>query len=715
MHNFMKNSNIGVRILMALLLPVVGTLFFSGYTVTEKYLASKEMEKVLSLSEIAPVISNLIHEMQKERGASALYLGSQGKKFKTELPAQIKTTNMVLNSTIKAFVDFDASSFSNVLVGKIKTTRQALSKLENVRTEVNALKTPVPLMAAFYTQTISELLSIIEEMGSLSTNVQITNAIAAYSAFLQGKEHAGIERAMGSGGFAAGQFSPEIYQKYVQLIAIQDTYLSRFDIFAADPLKDFFKTTVNGLDVENVGRMRAIAMASPYSGSTENVDAAIWFETITRKINLLKKVEDEISNSLRINAQAIHDTTTTSFYIMGAITITLILITIFLSIAIIRSITQPIYAMTDAMSNLANGHLEIAVPGISRKDEIGKMADAVRVFKDNAISNKRLEEEAEKGRITANEESKRQSALKEQQRREKEEQDRLEKETSEKKLNYLTEITGNFEAHIGGVVQSVASAATQLKNSSKSMANVAERTSGQTQNVAAASEQSSVNVQTVASAADQLSASIVEISRQVSASSKITGDAVGEAQRSHQTVRGLVDAAKHINQVINLITDIAEQTNLLALNATIEAARAGNAGKGFAVVASEVKNLANQTAKATEQISQQISEIQNSTENAADAIEGIGSTIGQINDIASSIAAAVEEQTAATSEIARNIDQASYGAKEVSSNITLVTQGATETGETAGEIHGAANQLSDYSVTLKHEVDTFLQKIRETS
>ena len=349
-----------------------------------------------------------------------------------------------------------------------------------------------------------------------------------------------------------------------------------------------------------------------------------------------------------------------------------------------RGISSPIGSMTHAMGTLAEGNLEIDIPAQEYGNEIGEMAAAVQVFKDNAIEVKRLE-----GEHKANEER-----------------------AAREKRDMMLKMADDFEGSIGSVVDSVSSAATEMQSSATSLSATAEQTSKQSTTVAAASEEASTNVQTVASAAEELSSSISEISRQVSQSTQISATAVTEVDGANAKVQGLANAAKKIGEVVALITDIADQTNLLALNATIEAARAGEAGKGFAVVASEVKNLANQTAKATEEISSQIGDIQGATEDAVQAIGSIGGIINQMNEIASTIAAAVEEQGAATQEIARNVEQAAAGTGEVSANISGVTQAAGETGASAGEMMNAAGELSEQAEMLRSEVDKFLANIR---
>ena len=295
---------------------------------------------------------------------------------------------------------------------------------------------------------------------------------------------------------------------------------------------------------------------------------------------------------------------------------------------IARSFANPIVEMTGAMQTLADGNLEAEIPAQERSDEIGEMAATVQVFKDNAIEVKRLEAEQKENEVRA----------------------------AQEKKALMEKMASDFESSVGGIVETVAAAATEMQASAESMSATAEDTKGKTMAVASASEEAASNVQTVATAAEELSSSITEISRQVTQSSEIANRAVTGARATDEGIRGLVDTTNRIGEVVSMITEIADQTNLLALNATIEAARAGEAGKGFAVVASEVKDLAAQTSKATEQIASQITEIQDSTGNAVGAIEEITKTIDEMDKIASGIAAAVEEQGAATSEIARNVE-----------------------------------------------------------
>ncbi len=377
------------------------------------------------------------------------------------------------------------------------------------------------------------------------------------------------------------------------------------------------------------------------------------------------------------------ETVSNTYFIIGVCIAMALFIGFLLAWLIGNGIANPIKLMTEVMKQLAGGDTSADIPGTDRSDEIGEMADAVQVFKDNAIEKVRLDAEQAEEQAAKEEEVKR-----------------------------VMDLCSTFDKDAATALECVASAATEMQSNAASMSATAEETNQQAAAVASASEQATTNVQTVAAATDEMSASITEIGRQVQQSAAIATRAVDEAEKTNGTVQGLAEAAEKIGAVVDLITGIAEQTNLLALNATIEAARAGDAGKGFAVVASEVKSLAAQTAKATEQIGSQIADIQSVAGEAVDAIGGIGKTITEVNDIAATIAAAVEEQSAATGEISRNVQEAAAGTQEVSSNITGVSEGAEETGKAANQVLEAAGQLSRQSEGLREAVDKFLADIR---
>jgi methyl-accepting chemotaxis protein len=346
-------------------------------------------------------------------------------------------------------------------------------------------------------------------------------------------------------------------------------------------------------------------------------------------------------------------------------------------------ISGPIKTLTVAMGRLAEGDSNVAIPAVDREDEVGTMAQAVVVFKNNALKTRALET----------------------QRRD----DETRKETRRTRIEQQI---ASFERSVQGALGILGAASDRMKATAESMSHTAEETRSKAAAVSAASAEATTNVQTVAAAAEEMAALIAEISSQMAKTSDIAVRAVEEAANTGVTMQELDKAAQKIGEVVQLINDIASQTNLLALNATIEAARAGEAGKGFAVVASEVKSLANQTAAATGEIGAQIAAMQGTTRGAVEAMQRIDRTIAEINDIAASIATALEQQGKSTQQITRNTHDAALGAGDVTRTIAGVDEAAKATGHAASNVLSSARELAEQAESLRNEIGQFLTGIR---
>ena len=349
-----------------------------------------------------------------------------------------------------------------------------------------------------------------------------------------------------------------------------------------------------------------------------------------------------------------------------------------------RGIANPIKAMTNAMARLAEGNHDHAIPGRKRGDEIGVMAGAVQVFKEQGQEAERLRRE--------NAESERRAA--------------------DERRRAMNDLADHFETKVQGVVRAVADSASNLDGIASGLSSAAEEAERQASAVSSGAEQTSGNVDTVASATQELTSSIQEISRQMDAAASTAKDTTATAEQAGERVSRLNDAVAQIGEVTGQIRGIAEQTNLLALNATIEAARAGEAGKGFAVVADEVKSLANQAHAATEDIAQRVERVRDETRQTIEAIRAIDARIREIDETAGSVASAVEQQDASTRDIARNAEEAAKGTNAMAKNITNVTQASQDVAQSATRVQQSVQDLDRQAEDLRAEADAFIRQIR---
>jgi len=353
MTGFLSNRPIGLRIAVALLLPVLGLVFFAGAMVLERRAVMAEMAALERLAAVAPDISAVVHELQKERGASAGFIGAKGGAFASPLDAQRRETDAAIGRLRDTLAAFDAKAYGADFVRRLEAQRSRLGELAGVRTKVSDFSMPMGEMAGWYTTTIGGLLDVIGTMGTLSQDADITRSITAYIAFLQAKERAGIERAMGSNGFSAGAFAPAVYQRYVGLIAEQTAFQSLFRAFAAPELISALDGVLAAPAAKEVDRMRAIALESPQTGSTGGVAGADWFKTITAKIDGLKGVEDLTAAALLKQAKAAEANAFQAFLTTLAVVVLLLAATAGLVTIVVRGITRPIAMLTRDMGLLA--------------------------------------------------------------------------------------------------------------------------------------------------------------------------------------------------------------------------------------------------------------------------------------------------------------------------------------------------------------------------
>ncbi len=647
---------------------------------------TSEERKLAALSQLTRLsvkIGDLVHEQQKERGATALYLSSNGKQSENIMSDQREATDVARAEYLRFFDAFDLTIYQPEFAAALANVNAQVHETEQMRDKIDMLDVQLTEAVNFYTQLNAKSLDVIGSMSELSPNAEIADHIVSYHAFLLAKERTGIERAVGSAGFTAKEFKPEVLKKFQRLIVEQGAFLHIFQTYATPTVYAEFIEKEQGAASIRLQKYRDIALGGE---ATKHALAGItgpeFFEAATQKIDELKRLEGSIASALVKDTEQLQDAAWSRLLMHLSIAAVAFLFVSMLSYILIRSIHRSFAVVTEAMDRLANGHLDIKLPRPA-KNETGQMIRAISVFQENMILARNLKNEQDN-----------------------------EHEAQRKRSEFLETRIAQFEAAVSSVLETMGRNSEMMQLSSQEMSSISDMTSVQSKAVASAAEEASRNVQSVASATEELDSSVAEIGSQMQHCRKAASEAVEQVHSANSDAAELRQAAQSVGDVVSIITDIAEQTNLLALNATIEAARAGEAGKGFAVVASEVKSLAEQTSQATEQIRNEIADIQRATEGSLTAMEDIDKIIREIDERASAVSSAINEQKFATQEIASNVSEVAGGTAEVTENIARVNDAAVQTGVTSKQVEMASEELRTEADHLRGEIDQFLGDIK---
>jgi methyl-accepting chemotaxis protein len=679
-----NNMRLAFRLAIAIGIPMFGVALFGAWLLYDLRSASLEVDAIGRDMASVSKVSDLIHELQKERGISAAFLASDGQKMAAELQPQRVLTDKARSVFNATAATMKADGGETEATALLEPAVKLLSELTQRRVLVSHVTIKAPESNLYYTKTIRALIDVCSAVAREAGNPELSNAVWAFMSILQAKERAGVERALGTPPYGAGVFTPRQQQRYLRSLGEQEAYLQQFEARATPAERAGFEKISREAAFTQFLELRRIAVETPAGEELPFKDGPGFFNAATGRIDLMRKFEEELSGDLaRVSSRLVVQSDMRFYAALGAVAV-LSLLSVVFGVWQARSISGGIVGMTSAMKVLAGGDMTVEIPASEQRDEVGEMAKAVHVFKQNMIETADLRKE----------------------------QEAQAKRAEKEKRAMMNKLADEFEGSVKGVVGIVSSAATELQASAQALSAGAEETHRQSSAVTQAAEQSSSGVQVVAAAGEQLSASIQEISRQVNESSRITSDAAEQAKTAITHVQALVQASEKIGDVVKLINEIASQTNLLALNATIEAARAGEAGKGFAVVASEVKGLATQTARATEEVSQKIAEIQGATGESSKAIEAIGQVIERLAEIATAVTSAVGQQGEAAKDISTNVQNVARNSAEVTSSINGVNEAAAQTGSAAEEVLAAAGELSKQSEGLSTQVAEFVERVR---
>jgi methyl-accepting chemotaxis protein len=502
----------------------------------------------------------------------------------------------------------------------------------------------------------------------------VDNARGAWSAYRDARAHLS-----GFLEMTRPQESRSALATFNSQVAVLDDHLDKLrdatSGVAAEKLKAIRADIVRWQDSARILLGAAPATSIPAPHALARMDVSIH-----KNLNELVALALKDADSVRTEVEgSIATSTRLSVVLMIAGLVVSFAVAVFLSLAM----TRPLTRLAATMRQLSEGHLEVEVTDKARKDEIGRMANALEVFRSSSLEVRRLEEQNRQRELDA----------------------------AKERREMLAGFAGRFQTHVAGIVERVIQTVSGVERSAATMTQIAEETRRRVDRVLGESSAAAGNISSVASAAEEMAATSGAIAQRSDRSHHIASEAVTRVESSSTVITSLTDATAKIGKIVDLIGDIAAQTNLLALNATIEAARAGAAGRGFAVVASEVKSLADQTSKATGEISSQIAQVQETTKQAAAAMSAIQETIRVIDGSAAEVAGAVEQQRDAIGEISRNTQSASSSAAQVTSDLQELHGTFAEVGNASGDIRTKIGSLGESVHALRSETESFLKDV----
>lgn len=657
----LKDLSLKTKLNGVLFIAVLGLVYFSGQQILDRNSSLREMEYYRTLKTLSIESSQVVHEMQKERGLTAGYLGSGGTKFAGALEKQRNATDEVIKSYREFLEGYEDGNTS----GLIAKADGYLNRLGSIRAKVDAQKISGPGAIEYFGETNAALITVLASLPGVVMDGEIASHFLGFYLLQEIKEPMGVERAVLSNAFAADKFGKGMYEKVVELIERQDTAIRMFLSIMPEDDQNALLEGTQGTVGKETNRMRQIAMDKSAAGGF-GVDPAKWFEAQTEKINQLneKAIVGHMQYELNRIADERANEASASLYSSCVVGVLIILGVLLGAGSIVRSISRSIAATGEAIQKISTGDFTQQVE-VDSKDEIGRLAISVNEMVEN------LREMFIK--IGGNSKN---------------------LASSSEELSTVSSQLASGSEEMTNQANTVAGATEQMSSNINTMASAVEEMSVNISNVASGSEQMSSNMNSVSSAVEEMTVSINDIAKNADTATKVCAQATGMSAKASETMGTLGTAAREIGEVTEVIKRIAEQTNLLALNATIEAASAGEAGKGFAVVANEIKELANQSANAAEDIASRIEGVQGNTNEAIKVISDVAGIITSINESVEVITHSVEQQLQVAEDISSNVGEAASAANSIASMISEVATGANEIAKNAGEAAKGTNDVS---------------------
>jgi methyl-accepting chemotaxis protein len=674
--------------------PVIGLLFFALGMLVEKFQEFHQMGKVDSYTQYIVKSSQLVHELQKERGASAGYLGSNGNKFGSKLSSQRSLTDTKLNEYKKFIENFDVSIFSENIQNSYRSVNSQLHKISSIRTQVDSLNISTKKALGYYTFINGTIIGSITELNLLSSDRDVSNLATATYNLLSAKERAGIERAVLSNVFSKGYFTQELYNKFLDLLSGQNLHLKAYNVAIStrEQEKSVYKQYMTNELISKVEYYRGIALSKREKNEIlSKIKSELGYGGIIHIFkNYILRGHDKYIDKFDVKFKSFEN-----------------LIASYRAFDNLSTQEKEKLAIVEKTFISYRDNFLFSIDNRTKGDTISQLDKKVKISDGPAI--KALQELTGKILGVSAESwfdisTKRINALK---NVENELVKSLQAQVVSVKhmalLSFVTFLVVIFIVLIAtlmAIIKTISKVVDSINILKSSTLDVKKSSDGLSSSSGILSEMANDQAASI----EEISATLEESTSQITSNTLHTDEASHLSEESnklaiegHKDIKGLLESMERIGEssdkisnIIKAIDEIAFQTNLLALNAAVEAARAGEHGLGFAVVAEEVRALAGKSAEAAKETSNIIEESQKEVVTGRDVAS-------KTNESFSKILEKIEKTNNLIKDIAVASRDQNEGIKQINDAILTVDKSTQKVAMSSEDFKLSASQLESIS------------------